>query len=111
MKLKVDALLKAMLNAAATQLKKRGPRARDYAKNEFRKILDEALHLGELRVAGKITEDEARYLMELQRNAARSVLLTIEGMGIVAVENAINAALAVVRDAINTAIGGGWKIL
>ena len=111
MKLDVDALLKTMLNAAAGQLKKRGPLARDYAKNEFRKILDEAVHLGELKAAGKITEDEARFLMELQRNAARSVLLTIEGLGILAVEAAINAALAAVREAVNAAIGGGWKIL
>ncbi len=111
MNLDVDALLKTMLNAAAAQLKKRGPLARDYAKNEFKKILEEAVHIRELKAAGKISEDEARFLMDLQRNAARSVLLTIEGLGIIAVEAAINAALAAVRDAVNAAIGGGWRIL
>jgi hypothetical protein len=66
--------------------------------------------MGELKQNGKITEQEAAYLMDLQRNASRTVLLTIEGLGILAVEEAINAALAVVRDTINAALGG-WKIL
>ena len=35
----------------------------------------------------------------------QTVLLTIEGLGIVAVQNAINAALSVVKDTVNTAIG------
>ena len=111
MKLNTDALLKSMLNAAAGQLKKKGATAKAYAKNEFRKILEEAVHLGELKAAGKISEDEAKFLMDLQRNAARSVMLTVEGLGILAVEAAINAALAAVRDSVNTAIGSGWKIL
>jgi hypothetical protein len=111
MNLDFNALLKSMLNAAAGQLKKKGPAARDFAKNEFKKILEEAVHLGELKAAGKISEDEAKFLMDLQRNAARSVMLTVEGLGILAVEAAINAALAAVRDAVNTAIGSGWKIL
>ncbi|HKZ47063.1 MAG TPA: hypothetical protein VJ202_06760 [Thermodesulfobacteriota bacterium] len=38
-----------------------------------------------------------------------SVFLTVEGLGIIAVEEAINAAMAVVRSTINTAIG--WSIL
>jgi hypothetical protein len=48
--------------------------------------------------------------MDLQHNASRAVLLTIKGLGIIAVEGAINAALDVVRDTINSAVGG-WRIL
>ena len=43
--------------------------------------------------------------MEIQKNASRTVLLTIEGLGLLAVEAAINAALNVVKDAVNTGIG------
>jgi hypothetical protein len=39
----------------------------------------------------------------------RIVLLTIEGLGILAVEAAINAAIDVVRSSVNTALG--WAIL
>jgi hypothetical protein len=110
MKIDTDKLLKAMLAAAKGELKDKWPNARDYATNEFNKLLLEAQHIGELKAAGKITEEEAVYLMQLQRNAARTVLLTIEGLGIIAVESAINAALAAVRDAIDSALGG-WKLL
>jgi len=67
-------------------------------------------HIAQLKAEGKITEQEAAYLMDLQRNASRTVLLTIEGLGILTVEATINAALTVVRDTINNALGG-WKIL
>jgi hypothetical protein len=33
------------------------------------------------------------------------VLLTVEGLGLLAVEQAINAALRVVKDTVNTALG------
>jgi hypothetical protein len=39
------------------------------------------------------------------------VLVTLEGLGVLAVEAAINAALDAVRNAINSAIGGWWKIV
>jgi hypothetical protein len=110
MNLDVDQLLPEMLAAAAGVLNKQGPKVRDYAENEFRKLLFEAQHLAQLKADGRITEPEAVYLMDLQRNAARTVLLTVEGLGILAVESAINAALKVVREAVNSAIGG-WKIL
>lgn len=110
MKIDIDKLLKGMLEAAGGVLKKQWPKAKDYAENEFRKLLLEAQHIGKLKAAGKITEQEAVYLMDMQRNASRAVMLTIEGLGILAIEAAINAALAVVRDTINSALGS-WKIL
>jgi hypothetical protein len=110
MKIDIEKLLKGMLEAAGVVLKKHWPKAKDYAENEFRKLLLEARHIEQLKNDGKITEQEAIYLMDLQRNALRAVLLTIEGLGILAVEAAINAALAVVRDTVNSAVGG-WKLL
>lgn len=110
MDIDVEKLLKAMLAAASDVLKKQWPTAKDYAENEFRKLLIEAQHIAQLKADGKISEQEAAYLMSLQRNATHAVLLTIKGLGMVAVEEAVNAALAVVRDTINAAVGG-WKIL
>jgi hypothetical protein len=110
MEIDTEKLLKAMLKAASVVLKKQWPKSRDYAENEFRKLLLEAQHISRLKEDAKITEQEARYLMDLQRNASRAVLLTIKGLGIIAVEEAINAALDVARDTINDALGG-WKIL
>lgn len=110
MEIDIEKLLKAMLEAASGVLKNHWPKAKDYTENEFRKLLLEAQHIAKLKAEGKITEQEAAYLMDLQRNASRAVLLAIEGLGILAVEAAINAALAVVGDTINSALGG-WKVL
>mgnify|MGYP003439191727 FL=1 len=43
--------------------------------------------------------------LEIQKNATRMVLMTIEGLGILAAEAAITAALNVVKDSVNTAVG------
>jgi hypothetical protein len=104
-----EKLLKGMMKAASVVLKKQWPKSKDYAENEFRKLLLEAQHIAQLKEDAKITEQEAKYLMDLQRNASRAVLLTIKGLGIIAVEEAINAAMDVARDTINDGIG--WKIL
>jgi hypothetical protein len=106
-----DQLLASMATAAAGALQQRWPTVRDYAETEFRKFLIQAEHIKKLKSEDRINEDEARLLVDLQRNAMRSVLLSLEGLGILAVEAAINAALGVIRDAVNKAIGGGWKVL
>ena len=41
----------------------------------------------------------------MQKNATKTVFLTVEGLGILAVEAAMNAALKTIRDAVNTAVG------
>lgn len=110
-KINTDVLLKKMLASASGALQERWPTAKDYAEMEFQKLLIQAEHIRKLRSQKKITEDEAKLLMDLQRNAMRSVLLTLEGLGVLTVEAAMNTALSVVRDAVNTAVGGGWKIL
>ena len=57
-----------------------------------------------LIIMDKITEEQARIHFHIQHNATRMVLLTVEGLGIIAVEQAINAALDVLKDTINTAL-------
>ncbi len=100
-----------MLTAAAKPLQQSWPKAKDYAETEFQKYLIQVQHIEQMKTDGTISEDEARFLLDMQKHSMRSVLLTIEGLGLLAVEAAINAALDVVRDAINTAIGSGWKIV
>ena len=103
--LDVPALLQAMLQAAQGALTTKWPIARDFAAKEFPKLLLEAEHIGRMREDNIITEEQAFLLMGMQRNASRSVLLTIEGLGLVAAQAAIDAALGAVRTAVNTALG------
>lgn len=100
-----------MLKAASGSIKKKWPAVRDYAESEFRKFLLQSDHIKKLKAEGKINQDEARFLMNLQANAMKAVLLTVEGLGMLAVEAAVNAAIDSIKDVINIAIGDGWKIL
>jgi hypothetical protein len=104
-KLRTDTLVKQMLAAAAKVLKKDWPEARLYAELEFTKLAQTILMIETQYALGQLTKTEAKLLLDIQRNAARAVILTLEGLGALAVEKAINAALKVVRDAVNAAVG------
>jgi hypothetical protein len=101
----IEAIVKAMGDAALPHLKQGASKARTFGKVEADKIARTAAMLADGVAKGTIDEDEARLVLEVQKNASRSVLLTIKGLGIVAVENAINAAMGVLRTAIRTATG------
>jgi hypothetical protein len=98
-------LVKTMLAAAQGSLDKDWPKARDYAKPELSKLARSLLDIGNLFAAGKITELEARSLLEIHKNTTKMVFLTVEGLGLLAVEKAINAALGAVKDSVNGALG------
>ncbi len=59
-----------------------------------------------LKLEGKITK-EAQLHIEIQKGAFRTVLMSIKGLGLIAVENTINAALGAVAKTVNKAIGWG----
>lgn len=94
-----------MLAAAKSILGKKWPKVKDYAELEFKKLADTLTMIEQLFLAGSISEDEARLQLEIQRNAARTVLLTLKGLGILAAEEAVNAALDVVKAPMNAALG------
>ncbi len=101
----VPGLAQAMVAAAEASLGADLPRARDYARPEFQRLLQAAADIGALVAAGKVSDAEARSLFDIHRNTARMVLLSVEGMGLLAAENALNSALGAARDAVNGALG------
>lgn len=102
-------LLQDMVVAARRVLKRRWPEVKEYAEGEFKKIAESISTIENLKRAGKMTEEQARIHLEIQKNAARTVLLTLEGLGAVIVERAINAAIGAVRKTVNSALG--WKLI
>ena len=104
-KLAIADLVKTMLAAARTSLDEDWPKARDFAKPEFSKLAQSMLDIGKLFAEGKISDAEARSLLEIHKNTTRIVLLTVEGLGLLAVEQAINAALDSVKETVNGALG------
>lgn len=105
MSLNVSELATKMLDAAKGVLSEKWPEIQDYAEAETRKLAESLVMIEKLKLAGRINEEQAKLHFDIQKNAARTVLLTVEGLGILAVERALNAASAVVQDAVNTALG------
>ncbi len=105
MSLNASELATNMLNAAKDVLSQKWPEIKDYAEAETKKLAEALVMIEKLKLAGSITKEEAKLHLDIQKNATRAVLLTIEGLGILAVEQALNAAFAVVKEAVNTALG------
>jgi hypothetical protein len=104
MALDVGELVKKMFEAFENSLAEKWPEVKDYAEAEAKKLAESLIMIEKLVISGQITEEQAKLHFQIQRNATRMVLLTIEGLGIIAVEQAINAALDVLKDTVNTAL-------
>ncbi|MDI6765423.1 MAG: hypothetical protein QME52_01120 [Bacteroidota bacterium] len=94
-----------MIDAVRDALDKKVPEIRDYAESEGKKLGECIITIEKMYIEGKISQEQAQLLLDIQKNAMRTVLLTVEGIGILAAEQAINAALNVVKDTVNTALG------
>ena len=104
-----EKLLQDMLGAAKVVLQKHWKEAGPFAEQQFRSLNQNIQLIAELKLRGEITEEKARLHLNIQKNSMQIVLLTIEGLGILAVEAAINAAIDVIKSTVNTALG--WTIL
>jgi hypothetical protein len=101
----VGVLAGEVAKAMGSTLAAYGSDAASYAKTEGEKIAVSIRQIIELYAGGKIDAEEARLKLDLQKNTTRIVLLSVEGIGIIAAEQAINAGLSVIRGAVNSAIG------
>jgi len=94
-----------MLGAAKGVLESKWPDVQAYAAKETRNLAETLLMIHKLRLAGEITEKQAELQLRIQRNTAVAVLTATEGISLLMAEEAINAALGVVRDTANTLLG------
>lgn len=104
MSLDVAELTAKMLQVFKAELSDNWPDIKDYAAGEAKKLAENLLLIERLYVAGEITAEQARLHHQIQRNASRTVLITVTGLKQIAVEQAINAALTVLRDSVNGAL-------
>lgn len=104
-KVNVDIILSEMLEAARSVFDAKWPSIKDFAEKEFEKLTTTITQIELLRTSNQIGEGEASVLFEMQKNTARAVMLTLEGMSLLLVEGAINAALSVVKYVVNSALG------
>lgn len=105
MAIDVSDIFQKMLQAAADSLEGKWPSIKDFAETEVKNLAETLALIVRLKTEGKITEEQAQLHLQIQKNTTRMVLLTAEGLALLAVEAAINAALNVVKETVNSAIG------
>ncbi|MEP6698289.1 MAG: hypothetical protein ABJB09_01025 [Verrucomicrobiota bacterium] len=104
-KLDAKSLAHDMLNAAKPLLQGHWKAVGPYAESEMQKLAVTALQIEVGQMNGSLTSAQAQILLKMQANASQSVLTAVETVGMIAAQDAINAALDVLRDALNKAVG------
>ncbi len=105
MDVKVSDLAAKMLAAVRESLGNDFAKVKDFASPELETLAQSLVNIGRLAAEGKATPRQAKALLKVHLNTTQTIFLTVEGLGIIAVENAINAALGAVRDTINGSLG------
>jgi hypothetical protein len=76
-----------------------------FAKTEMQKLAATAVQIETGQADGTINKAQAEILLSMQANASQAVLTTVETVGMIAAQDAINAAIKVLTDAVNKAVG------
>lgn len=107
--LDIKSLLASMLAASKDVLKKEWKHVAPVAELQLKNIVHNLEQIAVLKISGKITEEQAKLHLTIQKESFKTILLSFEGIGIIAAEKAINAALNTVKNTFNKAIG--WRLL
>lgn len=104
MSLNKKKLASKMFEVFKNKLSDEWPKIKDYAKAESKKLSENFIMIEKLKLSGQINEEQAKLHHYIQKDASRAVLLTVEGVGILTVEQAINAAMDVLKETVNEAL-------
>ncbi len=105
----ISSILDEMLAAFKHSIKSAWPTVEHYAEVELNKLAHAAVSVEKMQLAGTINQAQAKIYFDMQKNTAETVMLTATGLSEIAIQNAINAALSVVKNTINTALG--WSLV
>ena len=108
MAIDVAKLAQQMLAVAVPPLGRGASEIEHFTEGEMTKLAVTVAAIEAAAKAGKVTAEVAAIQLQMQKCAAQSVFTTAEGLGIVAVEQALNAALNVAKGALNLALG--WRL-
>ena len=86
---------------------------------EVRKMADDDLEdfakrtvvLAQKVADGQLTAEQAKVVLKIRKNAVETVLLAIAGIGIIAAQEALNAAIAVLKKSLAGLVPGAGILL
>ncbi len=98
-------LLGDMLGAVKGVVAGRWTDIENLAEEELEGLAQIFLRIEAKKLQNKISDAEAEMLLKMHRRAVEAVLASIEGMTLIMAEMAINAAMDVVKNTVNSAVG------
>lgn len=105
MSLDIQQLSEAMLSAAKGVVSDKWPSTKQYFESETQIFAQRLTGIAAMYAAGDISESRAKLHLQFQKEAWETVLLAVAGLNQLMIEQALNAALDVVREAVNATIG------
>lgn len=105
MSIDLSALTTSITEAAAGAAKGHAQDLKTYVEARANLLASGAAQIAADRLAGNITDDDVQFAFQQIKEAEQTALLAVKVTLKAAAQDAINAALAVVGDAINKAIG------
>lgn len=103
--LDINDLLSKMLGAAKSALSDQWPAISTLATSSLKTLAQNFIDVQQMVASGDINQEQARLMIDMQKNSLQIVLLSEKGLGLIAAQAAINAVFNVVKDAVNAAIG------
>lgn len=101
----IEEVAKQMIEATKGVFNEKWPEVKKYAESESKKFAANMAEIALWRANNEITEDEAKSLIGLHKRSMKMVFTSLEGISLAMTEKAINAAIDVIRQTVNTAIG------
>lgn len=104
--LNYKSIAKDMIAAMETVVKDHISDIRELAEDELEDFAKRSVILTKKVRDGKLNKRQAEAILRIRRNAVETVLISIAGISVVAAQDAINAALGVLKGAIGSLIPG-----
>nr|CAA6824040.1 MAG: Unknown protein [uncultured Thiotrichaceae bacterium] len=104
MKFNKKQLRRNMREATKNELGVLWPDVREYMEAENRKMIESLKMIHELRKLNRIDLEMAQALIQGQKEARTTLLLSIDGLKVIMIERTLNAALDSIRESVNTVL-------
>lgn len=105
----VQSLATSMIDAAREALANRGPALQAASEMELRRLAGALADIGALLAKGEIDPERAQTLANIHRLSVRSVLRSVEGLGLLAADQTLQAVTGVAASVLNRIVG--FKLL
>jgi hypothetical protein len=94
-----------MVQASSIILSPGGRHATAFAAHEYAQFIRDVEHIHTMVEQGTMTVETAQTLVEQHKLSMQAALLTVEGLGVIETQQAINAAVKVLNTVLATVVG------